>query len=56
MKSLLSSKRSKAICVIGLVAISIAAISKTLIRYPSGGCIKGEQELTHKKVVGYYSL
>ena len=56
MKSLLSSKRSKAICVIGLVAISIATISKKLIRYPSGGCIKGVQELTHKKVVKYYFL
>ena len=54
MKSLLSSKRSKAICVIGLVAISIAFISKKLIRYQSGGCIKGGQELTYKKVVKYY--
>tara|TARA_B100001093_G_C25944822_1_gene642419 strand:- start:169 stop:363 length:195 start_codon:yes stop_codon:yes gene_type:complete len=46
MKSLLSSKRSKAILGIGLIAISIGAISKKVISYPTGGCIKGTQELT----------
>ena len=46
MKSLLSSKRSKAILGIGLIAIGIGAISKKVISYPTGGCIKGNQELT----------
>ncbi|MDC3121663.1 hypothetical protein OA438_00955 [Prochlorococcus sp. AH-716-J21] len=46
MKSLLSSKRSKAILGIGLIAISIGAISTKVIRYSTGGCMKGTQELT----------
>ena len=46
MNSLLSSKRSKAILGIGLIAIGIGAISKKVISYPTGGCIKGTQELT----------
>ena len=46
MKSLLSSKRSKAILGIGLIAIGIGAISKKVISYPTGSCIKGVQELT----------
>ena len=46
MKSLLSSKRSKAILGIGIIAISIGAISKKVISYPTGGCMKGTQELT----------
>ena len=46
MKSLLSSKRSKAILGIGIVAISIGAISKKVISYPEGGCMKGAQEMT----------
>ena len=49
MKSLLSSKRSKAILGIGLIAISIGAISKKVISYPTGGCMKGNQELTLNK-------
>ena len=49
MKSLLSSKRSKAILGIGLIAISIGAISKKVISYPTGGCMKGTQELTFNK-------
>ena len=49
MKFILSSKRSKAILCIGLVAISIGAISKKVISYPNGGCIKGTQELTLNK-------
>ena len=51
MKSLLSNKRNKAILSIGLVAISIGAISKKVIRYPTKGCIKGGQELTLKNVI-----
>ena len=46
MKSLLSSKRSKAILGSGLIAIGIGAISKKVISYPTGGCMKGTQELT----------
>ena len=46
MKSLLSSKRSKAILGIGLIAIGIGAISKKVISYPTGGCMKGNRELT----------
>ena len=49
MKSFLSSKRSKAILGIGLIAIGIGAISKKFITYPTGGCMKGTQELTLKK-------
>ena len=46
MKSLLSSKRSKAILGIGLIAIGVGAISKKVISYPTGGCVKATQELT----------
>ena len=51
MKSLLSSKRSKAILGIGLIAIGIGAISKKVISYPTGGCMKGTQELTLNKTI-----
>ena len=46
MKYLLASNRSKAILGIGILAIGIGAISKKVIRYPSGGCMKGAQEMT----------
>lgn len=46
MKSLLSSKRSKAILGIGVLAIGIGAISKKVISYPTGGCMKGGTEMT----------
>ena len=46
MKSLLASKRSKAILGIGVLAIGIGAISKKIISYPVGGCMKGGQEMT----------
>ena len=49
MKSLLASKRSKAIFSISLIAIGIGAISKKVIRYQTGNCIKGDQELTLNK-------
>ena len=45
MNSLLSSKRTKAILSIGLIAIGIGAISKKVISYPTGGCMKGTQEI-----------
>ena len=51
MKSLLASKRSKAILGIGLIAISIGAISKKVISYPTGECMKGNQELTLNKSI-----
>ena len=46
MKSLLLSKRSKAVLGIGLLAIGIGVISKKVINYPTGGCMKGGQEIT----------
>jgi hypothetical protein len=46
MKSLLANNRSKAILGIGILAIGIGAISKKVISYPSGGCMKGAQEMT----------
>ena len=51
MNYLLSSKRTKAILGIGLIAVGIGAISKKVISYPTGGCMKGAQELTLKKVI-----
>ena len=46
MKNLVSSKRSRAVFGIGIVAISIGLISKKVINYSAGTCIKGTQELT----------
>ena len=46
MKHLIISKRSRALFGIGIVAISIGLISKKVISYPAGGCIKGTQEIT----------
>ena len=46
MKYLISSKRSRALFGIGVVAMSIGLISKKVINYPAGGCMKGNQELT----------
>ena len=46
MKYLISSKRSRALFGIGIVALSIGLISKKLISYPAGGCMKGTQEIT----------
>ena len=54
MKSLSASKRSKAIFGIGILAMSIAAISKKVISFPTGGCMKGAQELTLKKEINTY--
>ena len=44
MKYLISSKRSRAIFGIGIVAISIGLISKKVINYPAGDCMKWTQE------------
>ena len=56
MKSLLSSKRSKAILGIGLIAIGIGAISKKVISYPTGGCMKGTQEMTLNKGINKFFI
>ena len=46
MKYLISSKRSRAVFGIGIVAITIGLISKKGINYPAGGCMKGTKEIT----------
>jgi len=46
MKYLIASKRSRALFCIGIVAISIGFISKKVINYPAGGCLKRTQEIT----------
>ena len=48
MEYLISSKRSRALFGIGIVAISIGLISKKVINYPDGGCMQGTQEITFK--------
>ena len=49
MKLLISSKRTKAIVGIGILAISIGIISKKILSFPTEGCMKGSQELTFNK-------
>ncbi len=49
MKSILFNKRSKVIIAIGLIAIGIGAISKKVISYPIGDCMKGSQEMTFNR-------
>ena len=56
MKSLLSNKRYTFIFVIGLVAISIGAISIKVTSYQAGECVKGAQELTLKNSIKKYFL
>ena len=46
MKSFLANKRAIAILGIGVIAIGIGAISKKVISYPTGGCMKAGQEMT----------
>ena len=46
MKNPFSSKRSRAVFGIGIVAISIGLISKKVINYPAGGCMKVTKEIT----------
>ena len=46
MKYLLSSKRSKALVGIGIVAISIGLVTKKVFNYPAGGCVKGTKAST----------
>ena len=56
MKPLLASKRSRAILAIGVVAIGIGAISKKVISYPTGGCMKNVQEITFNRGINKYSI
>ena len=56
MKSLITSKRLKALLGIGLIAIGIGAISKKVISYPTGGCMKGNQELTLNKGINKFFI
>ncbi len=46
MKKLILNKRSSVLVGIGIVAISIGIVSKKVINYPAGGCMKGTQEIT----------
>ena len=46
MNYLISSKRTRALFGIGIVAIGIGLISKKVINYPASGCMKGTQEIT----------
>ena len=46
MNYLIQSKRSRALFVIGIVAISVGLISKKVINYPAEGCMKWTQEIT----------
>ncbi len=46
MKYLTLSKRSRALFGIGIVAVSIGLMSKKVINFPAGGCMKGTQEIT----------
>ena len=46
MKFLITIKRSRALFGIGIVAISIGLISKKVINYPTGGCMKVTEEIT----------
>tara|TARA_B100001989_G_C24131874_1_gene265986 strand:+ start:302 stop:472 length:171 start_codon:yes stop_codon:yes gene_type:complete len=56
MKSFLANKRANAILGIGVIAIGIAAISKKVISYPTGGCMKGTQELTLNKGINKFFI
>ena len=56
MKSQFSSKRSKAILGIVLIAIGIGSISKKVISYPTEGCMNGTQELTLNKRINKFFI
>ena len=56
MKSQLLSKRTREILDIGLKAIGIGAISKKIISYPTGGCIKDTQELTLNESINKFFI
>ena len=57
MKPFLASNRTKALLGIGVLAIGIGAISKKVISYPTGGFMKGGQEITldlNKSILNKY--
>ena len=56
MKSFLANKRANAILAIGVIAIGIGAISKKVISYPTGGCIKGTKEFTLNKGINKFFI
>ena len=45
MKYLILNKRSRALLGIGIFAISIGLLSKKVIDYQAGGCMKGTKEI-----------
>ena len=49
MKALFESKRTRAILVIGIVAIAIGLISKKVISFQTSGYTKRGQEFTFNK-------
>ena len=49
MKSIIESKRTKAILGIFVIAIGVGAISKKIISYRTGDCMKGIKEVTFNK-------
>ena len=51
MKFLLANKRAKAILGIFIVSIGIGAISKKIIIFKSGECMKSVQEMTFNKAI-----
>ena len=51
MESTFVSKRLKAILGIVVIAIGIGAITKKVIGYPTGGCMKNIQALTLNKEI-----
>ena len=56
MISLLSSKISKSLLGIGLIAIGIGAISKKVISYLTGTGMKGNRELTLNKGINKFFI
>ena len=56
MKNLLESTRSKYLFALGVLAIGIGVASKKVISYPSGGCMKSNQELTLNKGVNKFFI
>ena len=56
MKPSLTGKRSREILGIGIIAIGVGAISKKVISYQTGGCMKGKQEMTFNKEINNYYI
>ena len=56
MKSFLANKRANAILGIAVIAIGIGAISKTVIIYQTGDCMKGNKEFTLNKGINKFFI